>query len=418
MTDQAYSLYEEAKSIAEKGSSAEKIQLSQRRNVPPEILYYLATDEDPEVRGAIALNTETPHQADLILADDKHEAVKESLIEKISEQAKSTSRLVDPNKAEFIDHILNHLAADQSVSIRRSLVKAIKRIATLSKELVLKLARDTDDEVAQAVVKSSPLLEEEDLDVLIGEKRGPIISAVASRNEVSERISDHVVEADFTPAITHLLSNKTARMSEHTLNLIAEQSSEHEEWQEAFVTREGLSLDVIKKLSFFISNTLIKTLLEHNYLDDSQVQDVLDIVQKRINSGELDAEVLGILAEPPEPFSSAYDRAKDDFLKGKLTEDHLLGKMKDTGERAYVIGSISVLSCIPYDLVIREINAQNVRGLVAIIWKAGLSAQFSLEFQEKIGNAETDKILYPKGHDFPMTESELDWQLELIFDQD
>jgi hypothetical protein len=418
VADQAYSFYEEAKSIAEKGSSAEKIQLAQRRNVPPEILYYLATDENPEVRGAVALNTDTPHQADLILADDKHDAVKEYLIKKVSDQAKVTSRLVDPKKADFINDILDHLAADQSVSIRRALVKAIKRIATLSKELVLKLARDTDDEVAQAMVRSSHLLEEEDLDVLIDEKRGPVISAVASRDEVSEHTADNVVEADFTPAVTHLLSNKTARMSEHTLNIIAEQSSAHEEWQEAFVTREGLSLDVIKKLSLFISNTLIKTLLEHNYLDDSQVKDVLEIVQKRIDSGELDAEVLGILAEPPEPFSSAYDRAKDDFLKGKLKEDLLLEKMEDTGERAYVIGAISVLSCIPYDLVIREINAQNVRGLVAIIWKAGLSAQFSLEFQETIGNAEADKILYPKDQNFPMTKSELDWQLELIFDQD
>ncbi len=418
MTDQAYSFYEEAKSIAEKGSTSEKIQLVQRRNVPPEILYYLATDETPEIRGAVALNPDTPHQADLLLADDKHEAVKESLIEKISEQAKNTSRLIDPKKTEFINDILNHLATDQSVSIRRALVKAIKRIATISKELVLKLARDTDDEVAQAMVKSSPILDEEDLDELIGEQRGPVISAVASRNKVSEHTADNIIETDFSPAVTHLLSNKTARMSEHTLNIIAEQSSEHEEWQEAFVTREGLSLDVIKKLSFFISNTLIKTLLEHNYLDDSQVQDVLEIVQKRIDSGELDAEVLGILAEPPEPFSSAYDRAKDDFLKGKLTEEHLLEKMEDTGERAYVIGSISVLSCIPYDLVIREINAQNLRGLVAIIWKTGLSAQFSVEFQDKIGNAETDKILYSNGQNFPMTESELDWQLELIFDQD
>lgn len=415
MTQEALSFYEQAKKIAETGSSEDKIQLTQRENIPPEILYYLASDEDPKVRAAIASCKQTPYQADYILAEDSHEEVKKCLITKVADQAQSLNRLLDPEKGEVVDAILTQLASDESVSIRRVLVKAIKRIANLSRKLVLKLARDDDEEVAQSMVQSSPVLEEDDLDMLIREARGPVISAVASRHKVSEHTSESVVGADYSPAVTHLLSNKAARMSEETLHFIADQAGSHEDWQEVFVTREGLSLDVIKKLSLVISNSLIKVMLEHNYLDESQVQEVVAVVQGRIESGELDEDVLKILAEPPEPFSSAYDRAKDDFLKGALHEDDLLKKMLEEDERAYVIGAVAVLSQVPYDLVIREVNAKNTRGLMAIIWKSGLSPQFGVEFQLKMAHVDVKKLLYPKEDEFPMTESELDWQLELIF---
>ena len=158
-------------------------------------------------------------------------------------------------------------------------------------------------------------------------------------------------------------------------------------------------------------------MLEHNYLDADQVKDVLEIVQTRIESGELDEEVLGILADPPEPFSSAYDRAKDDFLKGHLHEKDLLMKMIEEGERAYIIGAVAILSSIPYDLVVREVNTKNSKGLMAIIWKAGLSPEFGVAFQEYMAHVDVKYLLQPKDSYFPLTQAELDWQLELIMDE-
>ena len=63
--------YEDAKNIASGGSVAERAKLAALRMLPPELLYFFATDSAPEVRHAVARNDGTPLQADLLLATDE-----------------------------------------------------------------------------------------------------------------------------------------------------------------------------------------------------------------------------------------------------------------------------------------------------------------------------------------------------------
>lgn len=58
--------------------------LAQRHDTKPEILYYLASDADSQVRRHIAANQATPVQADVLLTDDKDDSVRGSLAEKIA----------------------------------------------------------------------------------------------------------------------------------------------------------------------------------------------------------------------------------------------------------------------------------------------------------------------------------------------
>lgn len=415
MKDQQLSFYEEAKSIAEAGSVEDKVSLTTRKNIPPEILYYLASDPNPQVRAAVAGCKHTPHQADLILADDVDSRVKESLIQKVAAQGEEINRLKSPARAQTLDQIMEKLAQDESVSIRRLFAQAVKRLTYLSHKLVMMMAQDEDEEVSKTIIRSSPVLEEEDLTKLLKTRNGPLAKAVAARDEVSEDLSAEIVEVDFSPAVTQLLSNKAARLSAQTLNLLADKAPQHEEWHEPFSHREELSLDVIKKLSLIVSNSLIKVMIEKNYLEPAQVQDVMEAVKHRIESGDLDSDVLNILVEPPQPYQSSYDRAKDDYLKGYLNEEKLLS-MLESLDRCYVIGGVAVLARLPYQAVLKAVNTQSGRALMAMSWKAGLSPRTGVDLQRKLALMIGAKVVLPRDDEYPLSESDMEWQLELFSD--
>jgi hypothetical protein len=76
--------YEKAKEIAQKGSVDERRKLASREDLEPELLYYFATDEAPEVRREVADNDGAPLQADVILAKDENGEVRSELARKIS----------------------------------------------------------------------------------------------------------------------------------------------------------------------------------------------------------------------------------------------------------------------------------------------------------------------------------------------
>ena len=59
--------YDTQKQLAHDGNHEERRELAQRGDVRPEILYYLASDPDTEVRRNIARNHKTPRHADLLL---------------------------------------------------------------------------------------------------------------------------------------------------------------------------------------------------------------------------------------------------------------------------------------------------------------------------------------------------------------
>jgi hypothetical protein len=79
--------YPEARRAAASDDAGVRLSLAQRDDVQPEVLYYLAEDDEPGVRRAVAANEATPRQADALLVDDVDDEVRISLARKISRLA-------------------------------------------------------------------------------------------------------------------------------------------------------------------------------------------------------------------------------------------------------------------------------------------------------------------------------------------
>jgi len=63
--ESAFIAYDDAKAMLIDGKEVERLALA-KKDVSPEVLYYLAEDEQPEIRVAVASNPSTPIHADKI----------------------------------------------------------------------------------------------------------------------------------------------------------------------------------------------------------------------------------------------------------------------------------------------------------------------------------------------------------------
>ena len=105
--------YKEAKKLARHEDVEVRAALAARDDVRPEILYFLAEDEEPAVRRVIAANAYTPRQADRLLAEDVDDEVRRDLALKIGRLAPQLSAEQKDQLREITFEILSILASDQ-----------------------------------------------------------------------------------------------------------------------------------------------------------------------------------------------------------------------------------------------------------------------------------------------------------------
>lgn len=100
--------------------------------------------------------------------------------------------------------------------------------------------------MATPVLEYSPLLSDEDLLEIIG--RNPIrgtLAAIARRQNVSEPVTEAIVESPDRDAVTALLANPSAQIREETLDRIIDAAPDQEPWHTPLVHRGELSVRAI-----------------------------------------------------------------------------------------------------------------------------------------------------------------------------
>jgi hypothetical protein len=161
--------YEDAKRLARSEDEQDRMRLAESAEMRPEILYFLAADPVVEVRCAIASNPATPRQADLVLAKDTDQRVRESLAAKIARILPHLSPDEHDSVYRVTVEVLETLARDQATQVRSILSEALKDMAAAPGTVIGTLARDHELSVAAPVLEFSPLLSEDDLIEIIAQ---------------------------------------------------------------------------------------------------------------------------------------------------------------------------------------------------------------------------------------------------------
>ncbi|MGB8274491.1 MAG: DUF2336 domain-containing protein [Alphaproteobacteria bacterium] len=397
--------YDEEKALARHDDAAVRAKLAARADVRPEILYYLAEDPDPTVRRKIATNTKTPRHADLILARDSDDEVRGSLAEKIARLAPGLSANEQEQLRRMTHEVLAILARDQLPRVRRILAEALKDVADAPPDIISKLARDTEIDVAGPVLAHSPVLSDEELIEIIRTCRiaGPV-AAISGRRNLGPGVADAVVETNDVEAVAALLANPSAQIREETLDRIIDRADEVEAWHGPLVHRPKLSPGAVQKLAQFVADSLVEVLQARGDLDADTVKVLKVELGQRLERDQAAERKTGTVDE-------ALAQVHALKAQGKLGEEEIAEALA-RGDRRFVAAALTVLTNEPMGLVNKVAESKSGRGVVALCWKAGLSMRFATQLQLRFAHIPPSAAINPSGKDdYPMTPDEMNWQI-------
>ena len=150
------------------------------------------------------------------LAKDPSPGVRASLAGKIS-HALARDEFAQKEK-EIAADILRILARDIEMQVRRSVALALSESISAPHDLVWRLANDVA-EVAVPVLSHSPVLSEEDLiEIVHSTEEVAKLVGIAGRESISEMLSEAILATSNEAAATALLKNKSANISDESID--------------------------------------------------------------------------------------------------------------------------------------------------------------------------------------------------------
>ncbi len=380
------SCFEEAKRLARDGAEAERMALATLPGTQPELLYYLAGDGSPAVRGAVAGNEAAPAQADRLLAGDGDPAVRAALGRKLAPRAAALA-IAEDRLGAIAWQALCSLAEDAAVQVRAVIAEELKAMPDLPHGLILRFAGDAAMEVAEPVIRLSPLLSEEDLLALVAAPPVPdTLTAVARRPALSECLSDAIAATADEAAVGALLANPSAAIREQTLDGLIVQAATRIRWQESLVRRPSLPPRAQRALALCVAGHLLEALADRPDLAPDLARRLQDRVEARLLEGA---------AEPQ---------------AGALFEAAAL-----RGDQAAMARLLAQDASVTLQAVEEAVRLRSARALVSLCWQAGFGLRSAMLAQSVLGQLAPAAALLPgPDGDWPLSTAEMLWQIELL----
>lgn len=399
--------YIEARRTLEAGDPAARRELASAGDAEPEILYYLAGDEDCEIRRIVARNGATPRHADTILATDSDDEVRLELARKIARLLPDLGASDNLRLRERTIAVLETLARDSLPRVRAMLAEEIKQSDKVPKGLVRRLAEDVESAVACPILEYSPLLDDHDLRELIAAGlSGEALGAVARRERLGEAVADDISATLDIPAIAALLANPSAQIREDTLDRIIDQAEGVEALHRPLVMRTALSIRAMKRIAGFVASALMHRMLENNPLEETVAEELLERVRTRILAERVDEVEESRLA----------DEAHDLFARGML-DDAMVEELVETNRRELLLQGLALMADLPVPAVRRIVASKSGRAVTALAWRAGLTMRTAFRLQTGFALVSPSQLMPARnGTDYPMDDSELEWQLGYFVD--
>ncbi len=402
-------------------------KLAERQDVAPEILYYLAEDDDPAVRRAIATNPSTPCQADLLLTTDPDEQVRLDLAHKIGRLVPALSRSEQSQVQSVTMEVLRALAIDSLPRVRQAIAEEIKATDAVPPDVVARLARDVEALVAAPVLEFSPLLSDDDLLAIIGSAPvQDVLGAISRRRGLAAPLCDAIVDTDNAPAIAELLSNDSAQIREETLDDLIDRAPGQKLWHEPLAKRPNMSEGAVNRICQFISRSLLNSLQESNQLPP----EFTDAVAARIDCSADDPAAQDDSHDEPMSADDEIEEEEEDERTreqiqqevrayhevGRLDDDMLRERM-ERNDRRFCFHAFACLTGLDVNKVRHILCAHSAIAAVALSRRAGLSMRTAIDVQSKIANIPNNGLIYAKnGVDYPQSDAELEQRLKMFLD--
>jgi len=398
--------YDEAKKLARHKDVKVRLKLAQREDLVEEILYFLAEDPVAEVRLAIAKNIAAPRQADVLLSRDTDAGVRSGLAGKIGNLLPDLTRDELDKLRQATHEVIEHLAQDQAVRVRRILSDTLKDIAHAPADVIMRLARDVELVVCAPVLENSPVLTDEDLvNIITAVPVKGALNAISRRRGLAEDVTDAISNTDDVDAIGEMLGNTSAQIRENTLDSIIDRAEGVKPWHAPLVHRPKLSRKAVLRLTEFVAENLLDAMKNRTDLDAETADAVREEFSRRMEAAER--------SRTRDEGGPPAERARKLFTQGQLN-DAAVHEAAQSGDADFVKAALKLKSGLAMFTIDQVIDLPSVKGVVAVCWKAGLGMPSAVIIQKRIAHVPPRDVQGSMDGDYPFTEDEMKWQLEFF----
>lgn len=180
--------------------------------------------------------------------------------------------------------ILRLMANDAETRVRAAVSESLKGSEDLPRDVALKLAQD-DSIVAMPVLSASPVLTDEDLIAVLAQGDGVKQVAIAGRPAVSEGVSSAIVATGNAAAVSVLVENDGAQISEAAFGTVLERFQEFDVIKRHMVQRVELPVTIAERLVALVSDRLKGELISRHQISEEAASDAILAGRERATLG-------------------------------------------------------------------------------------------------------------------------------------
>ena len=206
------------------------------------------------------------------LAREKSRAGRAGLFAAIADLFERRGDDLHEGERRLMAEILQRLSREVEGQVRAKLAKRLAVRPDAPRELMLMLAND-EIEVAYPILSESAALRDVDLIEVVRHRTLQHQLAVAIRKDLSEAVSEVLVETGQEDVIVALLGNPDARISANVMQHLAEESKRVDRYQIPLVRRPDLSKELARRMCMWVSAAVRKHIVEHYAIDPHDLDD-------------------------------------------------------------------------------------------------------------------------------------------------
>lgn len=279
--------------------------------------------------------------------------------------------------------VLSDLTDDMETAVRAELAERFCRSPDAPRQLIRRLANDEAEAVATPVLSASPVLTEADLIAVIRSRGQGHMRAVSRRAEVSEAVSDAIVERGDDETLGVLLGNRGASLSRAACEAAVERARVNPALHEVTVERSSLPPDLLNDMYFAVEARLRQRILEQNArLDPTLLESALAAGRARVATED------GAL---PADYAESLAYVEELRAANQLTPQMLARFLRSGGRTAFLI-ALSQLADIDFHTARQIVERRELDALAVVCKAADLDRALFLTYAVVLLNTDGDAM--------------------------
>ena len=264
--------------------------------------------------------------------------------------------------SSVFDSVMVRLIEHVESRARMELSWEVAPVANAPHNVIQRLARDDDIDVAGPVLAQSPRLTDPNLVEIAASKGQTHLSKIAERAELSPVVTDVLVDRGDRDVVAKVAVNSGARLSKTGMSMLAMRASGDEQLTEAMTQRPDISPALFKRLLNHATEEARQRLLARSGPDGREaINRVLAQIAKQAGSTNVSPKEFAAAQRLVHSFSQDTEQTRSKVLQ-----------FADGNRIAELVAALSILSGVPIALVSRLICDTEPFGAMALCKAIGL----------------------------------------------